>query len=108
VVSYFDLDPIKRFLDELHRRRIELPGVFNVFYYRSASPKTLNTLKGFMPVPVEALASEFAAGASPEDVCVRSIRAIRALGVRHVCICNLPMDEASATLNTIRKRVDTE
>jgi 5,10-methylenetetrahydrofolate reductase len=107
VVSHLDLDPVKRFLDELHRRRIEIPGMFNVFYYRSASPKTLNTLKGFMPVPVDALAAEFAAGASPEDVCVRSIRAIRALGVRHVCICNLPMDEASATLNAIRARVDT-
>jgi len=102
VVSHLDLDPVKRFLDELHRRQIEIPGMFNVFYYRSASPKTLKTLSGFMPVPVHALTEEFASGASPEEVCVRSIRAIRALGVRHVCICNLPMEDASTTLASIR------
>jgi len=102
VVSHLDLDPVKRFLDELHRRQIEIPGMFNVFYYRSASPKTLKALSGFMPVPVHALTEEFRSGASPEEVCVRSIRAIRALGVRHVCICNLPMEDASTTLASIR------
>ena len=30
-------------------------GVFGVFYYRSANPQTLNMLKEFMPVPVDAL-----------------------------------------------------
>ena len=32
-----------------------LPGIFGVFYYRSANPKTLETLKQFLPVPVEGL-----------------------------------------------------
>ena len=79
--------------------------MFNVFFYRSASPKTLKALSAFMPVPMAALTAEFASGVSPEDVCVRSIRAIRALGVRHVCICNLPMEDASATLASIRARL---
>ena len=40
-----------------------LPGMFSVFYYRSASPKTLATLSRFMPVPIEGLVEEFGSGA---------------------------------------------
>ena len=43
------------------------PGVFGVFYYRSANPRTLATLRQFLPVPVEPLAAEFAAGLTPVD-----------------------------------------
>ena len=32
-----------------------------------------STLRAFLPVPVEALAREFAEGATPEDVCARTI-----------------------------------
>jgi 5,10-methylenetetrahydrofolate reductase len=105
VVSHVDLEPLKRFLDEMHRRRVEIPGMFNVFYYRSASLKTLKTLSAFMPVPVDALSAEFAAGTAPEEICARTIRAARALGVRHICICNLPMDDASTALAAIRARI---
>jgi len=105
VVSHVDLEPLQRFLEEMHRRTVTIPGMFNVFYYRSASRKTLTTLSAFMPVPVAGLTSEFAAGASPEEICARTIRAIRALGVRHICICNLPMENASATLAAIRARI---
>ena len=35
---------------------VELPGVFGVFYYRSANRKTLDILSRFLPVPVEGLA----------------------------------------------------
>ena len=31
-----------------------MPGIFGVFYYRSANPKTLEMLKQFLPVPAEA------------------------------------------------------
>jgi 5,10-methylenetetrahydrofolate reductase len=102
VVSHLDLDPVQRFLEEVHRRDVPIPGMFGVFYYRSASPKTLATLSTFMPVPVRGLTAEFAAGASAEEICARSIRAIRSLGVRHICICNLPMDDAAARLAAIR------
>ena len=40
--------------------------MFGVFYYRSANPRTLDALKGFLPVPVEGLTREFAAGATPK------------------------------------------
>ena len=75
--------------------------MFSVFYYRSASPKTLATLSRFMPVPVDGLVQEFGAGATPVDVCARTIRAMRSLGVRHFCICNLPTQDAWATLSAI-------
>ena len=35
------------------RRGLTMPGLFGVFYYRSANPRTLDALKGFLPVPVE-------------------------------------------------------
>jgi 5,10-methylenetetrahydrofolate reductase len=102
VVSHLDLDPVERFLDEVNRRTVSIPGMFGVFYYRSASPKTLAILSTFMPVPINGLTREFASGASAEEICARSIRAIRSLGVRHICICNLPMDDAPARLAAIR------
>jgi hypothetical protein len=107
IVSHLDLDPLKRFLDEAARRNVSLPGMFGVFYYRSASPKTLAVLSSFMPVPVQALGVEFASGASPEDVCARTIRAIRSLGVRHIYISNLPMEDAATTLAAIRARLES-
>ena len=105
VVSHLNLDPVKRFLDELARRPISIPGMFCVFYYRSASPKTLQILSTFMPVPIQGLIDEFATGKSAMDVCALTIRGLRAEGVRHVCICNLPMHDASGVLAAIRARL---
>ena len=105
VVSHLHLDPVKRFLEEIARRPVSIPGMFCVFYYRSASPKTLQILSTFMPVPIQGLIDEFATGASAVDVCARTIRALRAEGVRHVCICNLPMHDAAGILAAIRARV---
>ena len=76
------------------RRGLALPGVFGVFYYRSANPRTLDALKGFLPVPVEGLTREFADGATPEDVCARTIRALIDVGARHFYISNLPVGRA--------------
>jgi hypothetical protein len=105
VVSHLHLDPVKRFLEEIARRPVSIPGMFCVFYYRSASPKTLQILSTFMPVPIQGLIDEFATGASAVDVCARTIRALRAEGVRHMCICNLPMHDAAGILAAIRARV---
>jgi hypothetical protein len=101
VVSHLNLEPVQRFLDEVHRRRVPIPGMFNVFYYRSASAKTLTTLSRFMPVPAKKLTEEFGAGLPAVEVCARTIRAMRSLGVRHFCICNLPMQDAWSTLSAI-------
>ena len=87
-----------RFLAELSRRRVDLPGIFGVFYYRSANPKTLETLRQFLPVPVEGLTKEFAAGDTPEEVCARTIRTLRAAGVKHFYVSNLPIGRARQTM----------
>src|SRR5204863_1327955 len=78
VVSHHDEPRVGAFLNESTRRGVEVPGIFGVFYYRSANPKTLATLKNFLPVPIDALTREFAAGATPEQVCARTIKSLRA------------------------------
>jgi len=101
IVSHHSRPAVERFLAEAERRRLGLPGMFGVFYYRSANLKTLETLSRFLPVPIEALREEFTAGATAEDVCARSIRDLRAAGARHFYISNLPIGRAAATLRRI-------
>ena len=105
VVSHLDGAPVARFVEETRRRNLGLPGMFGVFYYRSANPKTLDQLSRFLPVPAAALAAEFAAGATPVDVCAKTLRAMIDLGVRHFYISNLPLHRASSTLNAILEKV---
>ena len=105
VVSHLNLDPVRRFLAEVARRPVPMPGMVCVFYYRSANPKTLNILSSFMPVPVQGLIDEFATGATAADVCARTIRALRDEGVRNICVCNLPMHDAAGVLTAILQRV---
>jgi 5,10-methylenetetrahydrofolate reductase len=105
VVSHHDVDPVARFIETAARRNVAMPGLFGVFFYRSANPKTLDALKGFLPVPVEGLTREFAAGATPEDVCARTIRALLDVGARHFYISNLPIARAQQVLAAIMQRV---
>lgn len=106
IVSHLNVAPVARFVDEARRRGFDrLPGLFGVFYYRSASPRTLELLSRFLPVPAESLAAEFAAGATPIDICARTLRAMMDVGVRHFYISNLPLLRASSTLNAILERV---
>jgi hypothetical protein len=101
VVSHHDLPAVERFLAETTRQQLRLPGIFGVFYYRSANPKTLETLRRFLPVPAGQLAKEFEAGATPDEVCARTIRALRAAGARHVYVSNLPVSRARSVLAKI-------
>jgi hypothetical protein len=80
---------------------LTLPGMFGVFFYRSANPKTLAALSEFLPVPAEALTRDFAAGATAEEICARSIRALLDVGVRHVYVSNLPIGRAQTALASI-------
>ena len=106
IVSHLNAAPVERFLRETERRGVaHMPGMFGVFYYRSANPKTLDVLSRFLPVPREGLAAEFAAGATPVDICARTLRTMMDLGVRHFYISNLPLARTSATLNAILERV---
>ena len=101
IVSHHDVAKVEAFLDEVSRRNLALPGMFGVFYYRSANPKTLSALQSFIPVPADALSAEFAAGASAEEICARTLRALRRAGARHVYISNLPLQRAAVTLGRI-------
>ena len=105
IVSHHSRARVERFLDEAGKRHLTLPGMFGVFYYRSANPKTLAALRGFLPVPVEELTAEFSQGATPDEICARSIRALTDAGVRHFYISNLPAGRASSTLHAIMERV---
>jgi len=101
VVSHHDRPAIERFLEACDRRGVSLPGLFGVFYYRSANARTLAQLRQFLPVPVESLTREFEGGASPEEVCARTLQALRAAGVRHCYLSNLPVGRARSTLDRI-------
>lgn len=105
VVSHHDIRQVDRFQAEFARRRVTVPGVFGVFYYRSANPKTLEILKQFLPVPAEGLVKEFAGGASPDEICARTIRRLREAGVKHVYVSNLPVGKARQTLERVLARV---
>ena len=91
VDSHHDLPKVEAFLGEQDAAGVTTPGIFGVFYYRSASPKTLSILQQFLTVPAEALTAEFAAGESPEAICARSIRELRRAGAKHLYLSNLPI-----------------
>ena len=100
IVSHHSRGRSRRFLAEAERRGLTMPGMFGVFYYRSANPRTLAALSSFLPVPVEELTREFGEGATADEVCARSIRALTDAGVRHFYISNLPLGRAAATLQS--------
>jgi hypothetical protein len=104
IVSHHRLEHVQSFLAEASRQGVTAPGVFGVFYYRSANPATLDTLSRFLPVPVDQLKAEFAAGATPADVCAATIRALLALGVRHFYVSNLPLVRTAAVLSSVLER----
>lgn len=101
IVSHHQGNEIGAFLEAGRKGGLTMPGVFGVFYYRSANVKTLEMLSQFLPVPVEALKAEFAAGATPIDVCARTIRSLIDLGARHFYVSNLPTKKTAATLQAI-------
>lgn len=101
VVSHHDARTVEQFLNVAGRNGLTLPGLFGVFYYRSANPRTLDTLRRFLPVPREGLVREFSAGVSAEEICARSVRTLRALGVRHIYVSNLPVEGAAGLLKRI-------
>ena len=104
IVSHHRAYEVDAFLRAASRKELSIPGVFGVFYYRSANPSTLATLERFLPVPSAALAAEFAAGATPIDVCARTIRALLDLGAKHFYVSNLPLRRTAQTLNAILEK----
>ena len=105
IVSHHSRDRVRDFVAEAERRGLAIPGVFGVFYYRSANARTLDALKSFLPVPVGQLTAEFATGATADEICARTIRALREAGARHFYISNLPLQRAARTLSSILSKV---
>jgi hypothetical protein len=92
IVSHHSIGQVERFLAEARRRGVSCPGVFGVFLYRSANPRTLRQLSEFLPVPAEGITREFEQGLSAEEICARSIRALRDVGVDKVYVSNLGLE----------------
>lgn len=105
IVSHHSIDQVDRFLAEAHRRKVPHPGVFGVFLYRSANPRTLQQLGSFFPVPAEGVARDFEQGLSPEEICARSIRALREVGVDKVYVSNLGFDRPEVRYRRILELV---
>ena len=105
VVSHHHAEQVSRFVRAAERRGLQLPGVFGVFYYRSANRRTLDALTSFLPVPVAELTCDFKEGATPEDLCARAIRTLMDIGVRHFYISNLPVSRAQHVLVSILEKV---
>ena len=104
VVSHHHVDQVARFLRAAKKRGLAIPGLFGVFYYRSANPRTLDALKGFLPVPAEGLTREFGDEATAEEVCAKTIRTLLDAGARHFYISNLPVLRAQTVLANILER----
>ena len=104
VVSHHHVEQVSRFVRAAERRGLTLPGMFGVFFYRSANPRTLQSLQGFLPVPVDGLTREFGAGATAEDVCARTIRTLMDAGVRHFYVSNLPVNRAQHVLARVLEK----
>jgi 5,10-methylenetetrahydrofolate reductase len=105
IVSHHHADEVSRFLRATERCGLQLPGLFGVFFYRSAKPRTLEALKSFLPVPIEGLTREFGAGDTPEEICARTIRTLMDMGARHFYISNLPIGRAQQSLTSILEKV---
>jgi hypothetical protein len=56
-------------------------------------------------VPAEGLTREFGEGASAEEICARTIRALLDVGAKHFYVSNLPPARAQSVLASILERV---
>jgi hypothetical protein len=93
VVSHHSIRAVEKFLAEARRRGVPHPGVFGVFLYRSANPATLARLADFFPVPAAELTREFESGLTPEEICARTVRALREVGADKVYLSNLGVQQ---------------
>lgn len=89
IVSHHDRETVERWVAEAERRGLGIPGMFGVFLYRSPNRAVLERLSEYFPVPVEAVLREFGEGASAEEICARTVVALRRAGARHVFLSNL-------------------
>jgi hypothetical protein len=101
VVSHHSIRAVEQFLKEARRRGVPHPGVFGVFLYRSANPGTLTRLADFFPVPAAELTREFEAGLTSEEICAKTVRALREVGADKVYLSNLGFEQVDARYRRI-------
>jgi hypothetical protein len=101
VVSHHSIRAVEQFLKEARRRGVSQPGVFGVFLYRSANPGTLARLADFFPVPAAELTREFEAGLTPEEICAKTVRALREVGADKVYLSNLGVEQVDTRYRRI-------
>lgn len=106
IVSHHEAGLMESWLRETDRRGLTTPGVFGVFFYRSARPDMLERLSRFFPVPAEAIAREFASGDAPEEICARTIVTLRRLGIDNIYVCNLGGRRAAQRYERVVRAVD--
>ena len=105
VVSHHDLALAEGWLESAEREGLAIPGSFGVFYYRNGRRSVLERLSRFFPVPVEAVASAFEAGVTPDRHCAETIIALRRAGAAHVYLCNLAPHHAATQFNRVMAEV---
>jgi hypothetical protein len=106
IVSHYQTAAIDEFVNETERVGVKIPGIFGVFYYRSASPRTFAMLSKFIPIPVDEITRDFAAKIPAEEICARSVHALLQRGVKNVYVSNLPMPTAVDTFTRVESRVE--
>jgi hypothetical protein len=106
IVSHHSIAAVERFLTEARRRGVPYPGVFGVFLYRSANPATLARLGDFFPVPAAELTQEFAAGLSPEEICAKTIRALRDVGADKIYLSNLGFKQVDTQYRQLMRLIE--
>ena len=107
IVSHYQTRELDRFLATAQKLGVRIPGIFGVFYYRSANAKTLELLSQFFPVPVDDLRSGFQSGLTPEGMCAQSIQALVERGVYNIYVSNLPMASGGQKLGDIEGRLQS-
>ena len=106
IVSHYQLEAVERFLEQAEKSHLDLPGIFGVFFYRSTRPETLQALGQYFPVPQELLQADWAAGIRGEEICARTLRGLRSLGIHRVYLSNLGSRSTEARLDRILKLAD--
>jgi 5,10-methylenetetrahydrofolate reductase len=107
VVSHYNLGPVRTFMEAARVHGVKVPGVFGVFYYRSANPRTLESLSRFLSVPASELTRDFTEKKLDADtLCARTLQALWDLGARNFYISNLDVQDAGRRLASITSRLD--
>ncbi len=106
VVSHHSVRAVEQFLKEARRRGVTQPPVFGVFLYRSANPGTLARLGDFFPVPAAELTREFEAGLTPEEICAKTVKALREVGADKVYLSNLGFEQVDTRYRRIMRLLE--